>query len=365
MAELNQITVATKRFVHDERKALVDAIFNVSPTLAYVKENLKLMFDGGRFIQESFLYAPLIGGAYVKGSNFDITRKQVEQAGQFGIKYQQVNVTFAKEDIQVENAGDAQIFSLVTEQVELAYKQIGQYLAIGMFMQGQGAGGVYTPNLVANVNGLAEAINDGTNASWDGNTYTTYGTITRGGAVGTALNSTPQNIAGTLEYARLEEEFGNACFGGGEYEPNLLATTVLGFSYLKEKFQAQQTYESKTNLELGITGMSFNGAMVVKDRYVPGSAISGTTDPIVSAYLDSTVAVGTAYPTMTSETLWILNARNPFMNFYMSSDPEYQFGFTGFKPAQDNTIIAGQILWAGNITVPVPRYHRQLFGITG
>lgn len=365
MAELNQITVATKRFVHDERKALVDAIFNVSPTLAYVKENLKLMFDGGRFIQESFLYAPLIGGAYVKGSNFDISRKQIEQAGQFGIKYMQVNVTFAKEDIQVENAGDAQIFSLVTEQVETAYKQIGQYLAIGMFMQGQGAGNSYTPNLSANVNGLAEALNDGSAASWDGNTYTTYGTITRGGAVGSALNLVPTNVNGTLEYPALEEEYGKACFGGGDFEPNLIATTVLGFSFLKEKFQSQQTYESKTNLELGITGMNFNGAMVVKDRYVPGSQISARVDPIVNAFLDSTVAVGTAYPTLSAESLWILNARNPFINFYMSSDPEYQFGFTGFKPAQDNTIIAGQILWAGNLTVPVPRYHRQMFGITG
>lgn len=359
MAELNQIDVATKRFVSKNRNALVDNIFNVSPTLAYVKENLKLNYDGGRFIQESFLYDVLVGGPYIKGQSFDITQKQLEQAGQFNVKYSEVNVTFYKEDVQVENAGDAQIFSLVDSRLGVAYRQIGQNLAIGMFLNGQNAG------FTANVNGLAEALNDNSTASWDGNTYSTYGTITRGGAVGTALNSIPQNIAGTIEYNTLEEQFGAACFGGGEFEPNLISTTVLGFSYLKEKFQAQQVYESETNLDLGITGMKFNGAMVVKDRYVPGSAISATTDKVVTQFMNALTNNTANYPTMTSETLWILNARNPYLNFYMSTDPEYQFGFTGFKPAQDNTIIAGQVLWAGNITVPGPRYHRQLYGITG
>ena len=38
--------------------------------------------------------------------------------------------------------------------------------------------------------------------------------------------------------------------------------------------------------------------------------------------------------------------------------------FTGFKPAQGNTKIAGQVLFAGNMTAH-PRYHKQLVGITG
>jgi hypothetical protein len=47
---------------------------------------------------------------------------------------------------------------------------------------------------------------------------------------------------GTIEIPRLEEEYGNATFG--DKEPNVIATTVLGFSYLKEKLFGLQRYES-------------------------------------------------------------------------------------------------------------------------
>ena len=47
------------------------------------------------------------------------------------------------------------------------------------------------------------------------------------------------------------------------------------------------------------------------------------------------------------------------MNLYISDDPEYGFGFTGFKPAQGNTKVAGQVLFGGAMTF-APRYHQQL-----
>jgi len=52
------------------------------------------------------------------------------------------------------------------------------------------------------------------------------------------------------------------------------------------------------------------------------------------------------------------------MNFYITDDAEYGLGFTGFKPAQGNTMVAGQVLFAGALTW-FPRYHAQLYGITG
>jgi hypothetical protein len=113
-----------------------------------------------------------------------------------------------------------------------AYMTIGAHMAIGLYMNGINAG--YTPNW----NGLAEALNDGSANSWDGNTYTTYGTITRGGAVGTTLNSIPVNVGGTIELNTLEETYASACFG--TIEPNIGVTTALGYSYTKEKFQTQQ-----------------------------------------------------------------------------------------------------------------------------
>lgn len=362
MAEFDQITVSTRRFIARGRRKLVDNIFNVSPFMAYMRDNLKEDFSGGRLIQESFLYDTLIGGFYPTGATFNISQKQIAQAGQFIPKTFYTNLSFYKEDIQIFNKGaDTEIFDLVKVNSETAYTNIGQQLAIGAYIEGQG---VANAAYVNNLNGLAEALNDGSTNSWNGSAYTSYGTITRGGAVGTALNSVPVNVAGTIDYPTLEENYGKATYGS--IEPNLIVTTVLGYSYIKEKFQAQQRYESTTDLNLGITGMKFNGATILKDRYAPGSQISGTSDPVVTAFIRNSFNDQTAaYPTLTSETLWILNARKPYMNFYVSDDPEFGFGFTGFKPAQDNNTIAGQVLFGGNMTVPGPRYHVQLYGITG
>ena len=364
MAELDQITVATRRFIARGRKKLVDNIFNVSPFMAYMKSNLKEDFTGGRLIQENFLYDTLIGSFYPKGATFNITQKQIEQAGQFVPKYAYTNISLYKEDIQVLNKGnETQIFDIVQSRTEVAMQNIGAQIALAAYNEGQGQLAAYWLN---SMNGLAEALNDGSVASWNGQTYSTYGTITRGGAVGEALNSTPVNVDGVIDYPTLEEEYGNVTFGA--IEPNLLVTTVLGYSYLKEKFQAQQRYESVTDLNLGITGMKFNGATILKDRYAPGTAIANRADVVASAFIDNlSGTAGTNYPASSDggESLWILNARKPYMNFYVTDDPEYAFGFTGFKPAQDNTTIAGQVLFAGNMTVPGPRYHKQMYGITG
>jgi hypothetical protein len=325
--------------------------------LAYLKLNVREDFDGGRFIGESFYYNGLIGGPYLQGKEFDITEPQVEQQLQFNVKFFQINVTLSKEDIQVINKGPNAAFKLIESRMTNAYMTIGAHMAIGLYLNGQNA------NYIPNWNGLPEALNDNSTASWDGNTYSTYGTITRGGAVGTVLNSAPVNVAGTIEYNTLEETFSDASFGA--IEPNLGITTVKGYSYIKEKFQTQQRFNEVQDPKIGFNGLKFNTATLMKSRYCPGTYISGTGDPIATTYIKqmSNGALA-AYPTITAETLWWLNARKPYANMYISNDPEYGLGFTGFKPGQGNTKVAGQVLFAGAVTF-APRYHKQLYGITG
>lgn len=121
-----------------------------------------------------------------------------------------------------------------------------------------------------------------------------------------------------------------------------------------------------------VNGMKFNSATLIKSRYAPGSDIAtvGTQSNIVAVQMLNQMSDGsvTAYPTLavaSSETLWWINARKPYIYFYVSNDPEFGFGFTGFKPAQGNTKVVGQCLASIQVTVPGPRYHQLIYGITG
>ena len=206
MAELDQITVATKRYIRETPK-LVDMIFQEGPLIAYAKQNVRADYDGGRLIGESFYYNGLIGGPYNKGKNFDITQPQIEQQLQFNPKFFEVDVTLYKEDIQVINKGPNAAFKLIESRMTNAYMTIGAHLEIGMFLNGVDA------NYTANFNGLTEACNDNSTTNWNGTAYSTYGTITRGGAVGSVLNSLATNVNGTIEYNTLEETYAAASFG--------------------------------------------------------------------------------------------------------------------------------------------------------
>lgn len=196
------------------------------------------------------LYNGLIGGFFLKGKEFNISEPQVEQELQFNMKAAEVNVSFDKFDVQVLNKGGNAAYRLINGRMEAAYQTIGAYLEIAMYLNGTRAG--YTPFF----NGLAEALNDNTTASWDGFTYSTYGTITRGGAVGTSINSAPTNVgAVAIEYNTLETSYSQASFGPEIYEPNLGVTTYLGYSYIKTRFQTQQRFNDTQDPKIGF-GMS-------------------------------------------------------------------------------------------------------------
>ncbi len=344
---------------------VVDNIFNQDPLNYYLRETLNESFTGGSLIQEDFLYQGMIGAPYLKGKNFNIAQRQIEQGLQFNLKFSQVSVPFYQEDIQVINKGPLAAVKLIKERVDAAYMTLGANTSLLTYFPSN------VTNYTANINGLAEALNDGSTASWDGNTYSTYGGLTRA-TYSPSLNSIPVNVAGPISYNAIDLQYYNAFFGSGTYEPNLMVTTPKGFSYIKSNFQTQQRFQDATlNFGVGFRGMTFNGATVVAGRYVPGSyltASSGTADPIaVQVLTEMTGGAVTSYPSgsisTNGETLWILNARRPFMNYYVSNDGMFGGGFRDFVPAANNTTIVGQVLLAHQITIN-PRYHIQMYNFT-
>jgi hypothetical protein len=359
---LSQLDVTTNKKLLSE---VVDGVFKADPVLAYLKQN-QLDRWSGTAIQSPFLYGRLPGLSYAKGQNFDITQPQTKNAGTWQPKYEAVSVSLFLEDVEVENAGPTAVIKEATSRLQEAALNMSERLAIALYRHGQN---LAADNRSLKIHGLSEALNDGSTAGWDGNTFPNYGTIARadvrlaGLAAGqgaldakmgaTAASNPAANVNGTITYDLLER-FYNSIVIGTE-KPNLIATTNLGMSYIKKKFQPQQRFETDSPAA-GFTGLKFNGAMVIQSQYAPGTEglnLGGNVDAGQGNFL-----------TTAGETLWFLNTK--FFTFWVANSPKYAFGFTGWKPAQDNTVIAGQYLYGGpGLTCKMPRFSRYAFGITG
>lgn len=368
---LDQINVTTRRYI-ETTPSLVDNIYNQDALNFFLRKNLKDEFSGGSSINEDFIYQSMIGGAYNKGKTFNTTQRQTEQQLRFDIKFMQVGITLFQEDIQVINKGPLAAIKLLKARTNQAYMSLGEFVSISTYLNG-----VQPGFSNGNVNGLAEALNDGVNQSYDGNTYPTYGQLTRS-LYNNALTSVQVNLNGaTLEYDTVDLAWSDVFFGSGDYEPNLGVTTPRGLSYFKSKFQTQQRFQDTTmNVGVGFRGLSFNGMTVVATRLAPGSYITGlqtgVQDPVAQTYLQETTGnpnavypVGNLNPnSKAAESFFILNARKPFLNYYVSDDAMFGGGFRDFIPSANNTILVAQVLLAHQITVN-PRYHKVLFGFTG
>ncbi len=346
MVFLDQInTAAAKTIV----PGVVDNNFKNDPLLAYLKANSLKKYSGGPSWQENFLYSSLIGGFYKKGEQFDITQVQTKTGGTVTPRYCEVNVSLFREDIEVEARGEQAVINLVDSALQEAALTMSARLAIAIYNHGQALAG---DDRSAALSGLAEAVNDGTTAGWTGTAFPTYLTLTRNDAnIGAALNSPmtapAANVNGPISYSILERSYNSIVIGSEQ--PKIGVTTNLGMSYIKLNFQPQQRFETQ-DAQIGFTGLKFNSAMIMQSQYCPGT--QGVNDARLGNYLASA-----------GETFWWLNPR--FLRLYVSTSPKYAFGFTGFVPAQDNTTVAGQYLFAGNFTCTAPRLQRQLFGITG
>lgn len=331
---------------------VVDNVFKHDGLMAYLRKNNVETFPGGSAIQENIRYAGLTGGPYAKGGSFDITKKQTDTGTTHYPKHYYVNVTEFLEDINVYVKGPEAPFKLIDNDMQNAADTMAAYLSICLYMNGQRAG--YTTCL----NGLAEMINDNATNSWDANQYTTYGTLSRATTAGAALKGKVTNVAGAITYNMMESTFNDTVIG--TEMPNIAQTTNKVMTYLRQRFQPMQKVEGM-DPDIGFKGLKFNGATVMQSQYCPGTAISAATDPIVTALM-SQLGAGFVYPTMTSETLFWLNTK--YFKMYITNDPLFGFGFTGFKRTPDSTVVAGQYLFAGNVVCTSPRLQHQLTGIT-
>jgi hypothetical protein len=350
--QLNELNTVTQKEI---LPGVVDNYFLAGPVTAKLKTRFNRRWNGPQ-IQENFLYDAPAGGAYAKGGNFNLVKKQTKTGMLFTPRYYQVNVTEYLEDIEVELAGPMAMFSTVKQDLAEAALAMSAILEIAIFHHGQDLSGSGGEDRSLEINGLEEAFTDGTNSTWTGATFPSYGGQLRSG-VGRALN-TPTGVISTNSVAqaafRMLTHTYRASVIGREH-PQLGVTTNRCMGFLSENFLPHQLIDVK-DPEIDWPGLKFNQATIVESQYCPGQ--DGQDDPNLGDYLtDSTVG----------ETFWWMNfgpqGNDAYLRLFIAASPKFAFGFTGFKGARDDNMLAGQILFAGNFTCRTPRLQRGLFGM--
>ena len=362
MAFLDPVNTIARKTI---TPGVVDLVFKSGPTLAFIKRNCLAKYSGGPSWQENFLYGMLNVDAYTPGDSFDISQQQIFTGGTVTPRYYNVPVTALLEKIKIEMNGPEAVFNYVDMLMQAAALTMSGRLAIDIFKHGQT--GAVSGNRTKYINGLVEALSNGSDNGPNAETFASYLTLTRNQAAqfGSALNSpitaaegtVAGDVSGPISYPILEQAFNSVVYG--TEQPDLLITTNKGMSYIKMAFEAQKRYEG-TTADFGFTGVKFNGSTIFQDRYAPGSADPGATSQ-EAVKLGYDAASGSV--TSGGETLWFLNTK--YIRFYLSTDDYYGFGFSGFIPAQDNSTVVGHYKFAGNMTVQAPRLMRVLWDING
>jgi len=220
-------------------------------------------------------------------------------------------------------------------KMENAAGAMGENLAIDMYLDGLSTAAVST-NLGAN---STTASMDGF-AQWldDGNNVTTVASITRTdiGTTGTpgGGNAYFRDFANTtIALSDLNTAFAKAWFGSDR--PDLLTADPTTWTYICNKLQPSQRFEAGDSdvVKAGFQSIRYMGADFVVDNYCPAGS------------------------------LWGFNTK--YIQFWMTTNKLFQFGFTGFKEDQGTVDYAGQYLAAPNIAYPNPRTGFQLARIAG
>lgn len=372
MALVDELNATTEKAIRP--KKIFDLAFKQkSPFLAYLREDA-LTHDGGAFIQNTMLLGKTVGGAYSKGSTFTLARPQLLDVTQFDMRYYQQSDVQLLEELNVENQGAAKVFSILEIHQEALILTMNEMLAVDIYRHGQASGSGVDDNRVTSMNGLSEAFNDGVTSSWDGNEFTTYGRNTRNsGLVSTALNSIPywggdsSGNAGAISYSVLLTNYLDCVHG--DMAPNLIVGGKAIYGYILTRLQPMQRLGQEQDVAWGAKSFHLLGAKFLMDEYAP-SSVYGKNDSRTGNYLtaaftsSASPATSSNLPASTTvtpgETLWIFNTKT--FQLQVSKSKLYQFGWTGYKESIDSTIVAGQMLFAGNLICQAPDYNKQLYG---
>lgn len=379
---LNELNTTTLYSIYPD--VLEDNYFRNAPLLTAIRNSKAYVpYDDGPYSQVTFSYRGTIGAWFTSGATFNTSKVPMLGSMNFVPRTVYENVTEDLIEVDIFNRGRGKVFDLVDTHLALGVNTINARIDIGLYHHGQAVSTGVLDDRSAYTNGVAEAFNDGSNMTYDGNYYPLYGGATRTATVynptSNTLSSVPYWVGGQITYNILMERYIECC--RGNEHPDLIVTSKKGFAYCLEKLQPQQRFSGQdVEPYWGFQSFKFMGARLIIDDYAPSHLNTasppgdGVNDSNIGNYSTSTALSVAGTPTNASnlpssgtvdagEVLVFVNTAKTLMRIPVS--PLWQFGFSGFMRPPDSLRMSGQILAAVTWYVSAPWSGKVVYGITG
>jgi hypothetical protein len=300
---------------------LVDQVFISNPLFTRLRAKEQIIIDSGREIVLPFIFDKLSSGAYEFADTFDVSYKKTDDYMTFYWRGAWVNITIDNWSLAIGNGVegvipllDAKMYNAESTLVDM----LGYWCMDPAYSTTKSWDGLW--------NGVD-----------DGNTYTTYGNITRtaGFTYGTtgyaALNSYVDTTGGNITLERLRYAMGKATVG--TKKPDLILCRQNIYDQLWSRVQPQQRFLGDRHNDLvnvGFEGITFDGAALMIDNHLPSGTIYGLNTDYIKMFI------------------------NKDRNFHFS---DWQ------RPINSDQRVA-QILTIGNLINQAPRLSFKFTGLT-
>ena len=251
----DDITATTRKHF---RPALVDCIFNDIPLFKRMRERNAVSVRGGETIMQSLLYATTESvGSYSGYDVLSTTPNEQITSAEYSWKQSYVNITIDGLSV-LKNSGPEAVFNLLQKRVQVAQLSLANDLATQLYSDGTG-------NDSKDVTGLQAAVDNGDNVA-------TYGGILR-----TDYSwwcSDEQGNGGVnraLTISLMEDSF-NAVEDGMD-APSVITMDENCYRKFWALAEADKSLMNVMQGAMGLTGLSFNGIPIIKDRSHPANMI--------------------------------------------------------------------------------------------
>jgi len=316
----------------------------------------------------------------------------------FAPKFYNAEVVILATAVDVYNVEPHRIVDILKEKYGNASASLDSKVAADVFVHGQAAATTVASNRIKNVNGFAEALNDGKTPAWTGDVFTTYGNQLRNGPLtGTVLNSIPfwgGNADGTAApvsnqilnrvYNRCKQGKGEGKVLGGKPDYGLCSDFLYG-SVADRIFPMQRVDSEIKEPRIGLTGLKFNNGVIFPDSYCPGTQNAIYIQDATVLPTITTAAAGFAVPASSgtggagqqqfnnmpnsgvtaipAETFWWM--RSDTWRFSYPRTGRYAFRPRGLQEAFDGDILADIIRAAMVLYTLVPASNQSSYGYNG